>query len=330
MNSDEQATPRLFMIRAAGGRYANDFRRGGYVAIGWREISVDLGEVFRQGKDALIQAYKRFYADHSPYKRGNNIGQIWWFLNDVRVGTYVLTSDEDSKLWIGRVTGDYYYMDESLNDIPYRHRKQVDWFSKPLDRSELSGSAQNSLFNQRTIFPIREYDIEFLRLYGLELPPLYEAKLSEEARILKQIMRLQNDELEQLIAELFKAMGFDTDVIGRSGDEGIDVIATMFGDEKTHGIYVVIQVKHYTGKVDHHDIRKFRSSVPLNSQAIFITTSDFTDIAKMVAKDGNFKHIGLVNGKQLTDLLIKHFSSLSPEMSGKLNLEQTLIPRADR
>ena len=51
----------VWCVRADGGRYAEHFVKGGYAAIGWREITQDLGSV--KTREALYPIVKAAYPD---------------------------------------------------------------------------------------------------------------------------------------------------------------------------------------------------------------------------------------------------------------------------
>lgn len=319
--------PSAYMVRANFARFAPAFHSGGYVGIGW--LDEDLTDI--ASRDELRLLYERRYPGAAPMNTAQSVGQIWRFLHDLSVGTYVLTPlSDDSKLLVGQITGGYYFVPTPL-DSPYPHRKSVTWFERPITRGELSVPAQNTLRSSLTVFQVSQAD-EILGLYNISRPePVQRVAMTEsdiKRAILDQILELRADEFEILVQELLAAIGFeDAEHTGRSGDEGIDVKGKLSVYEFA-SIDIMVQVKRYhTGRINHGMIRAFRSSVPERTQAAFVTTSDYTEKARAEAQREGFKKIGLINGSQLVDILVEHYDDLSDDMRARLNLRKTLLPR---
>lgn len=78
--------------------------------------------------------------------------------------------------------------------------------------------------------------------------------------------------------------------------------------------------------IDRQEIKKFRGSVPERSHAAFVTLSDFSKDARDEAIREGYKRIGLINGRQLVDLLVEHYEDLSDEMKLQLRLRYALMP----
>jgi restriction system protein len=49
----------VWCVRAGGGMYAESFLKGGFVGIGWREISEDLGPV--KTREQLYSVVRRYF-----------------------------------------------------------------------------------------------------------------------------------------------------------------------------------------------------------------------------------------------------------------------------
>lgn len=327
MSDPAAPPPSMYMVRANFARYAPAFHTGGYVGLGW--LNDDLAAI--ASRDELRQRYEQRYPDAAPMNIAQNVGQIWRFLHDLTVGTYVVTPlSEDSKLLVGQITGGYQFVPGAL-DSPYPHRKPVTWFDRTITRGELSVPAQNTLRSSLTVFQISQAD-EILRLYDISQPePAQRVAMTEadiKRAILDQILELRADEFEILVQELLAAIGFeDAEHTGRSGDEGIDVTGKLSVYEFA-SIDIMVQVKRYhSGKINHGMIRAFRSSVPERTQGAFVTTSDYTEKARAEAQRDGFKKIGLINGSQLVDILVEHYDDLSDDMRKRLNLRKTLVPR---
>ncbi len=110
---------------------------------------------------------------------------------------------------------------------------------------------------------------------------------------------LSGDGFEKLLYMLFVKMGYDVEHIGRSGDQGGDLVANKNGDR------VLIQAKCYkdwsTGNAAVQQVvgaTKFYDCI----RAMVVTTSYFTPQAIALAKANNTE---LISKQQLQDLLLK-------------------------
>ncbi|HOO97388.1 MAG TPA: restriction endonuclease [Caldisericia bacterium] len=137
-----------------------------------------------------------------------------------------------------------------------------------------------------------------------------------------QLMQTLTDELietvksvnptffERMVIDLLVAMGYGGSredagrAIGRSGDEGVDGVI----NEDSLGLdKIYIQAKRWQGTVGRPEIQKFVGSLAgfFAEKGVFITTGKFSDEAQdYVRKVG--KHISLIDGRQLAQLMIKH------------------------
>lgn len=112
---------------------------------------------------------------------------------------------------------------------------------------------------------------------------------------------------ERLVVDLLTKMGYGDSnnntntVTKKSGDEGIDGIINqdILGLDK-----IYVQAKRWNDNIGRPELQKFVGAL-LANKGIFITTSDFTKEAReYAAKLEN--RIVLINGKELTKLMIKH------------------------
>ncbi len=123
-----------------------------------------------------------------------------------------------------------------------------------------------------------------------------------DAGISNNFANLTYFEFEHFIAKLFQKMGYETSVTRKTGDYGIDVIATKDDD------IVAIQVKKNSHGNNVGDVvvqntlggmLKYKAN-----KAIIITTSDFTTMAHEQAKEAP---IELWNKKTLHQIVRKYF-----------------------
>ena len=126
-----------------------------------------------------------------------------------------------------------------------------------------------------------------------------------EGKILDSLLGMLPDGFERLALTLLEALGYGKgDVVGRSGDDGIDVIINQdaLGLEK-----VYVQAKRWRQSVGGPVIREFSGSLQLRGAAkgVFVTTSHFTSSAKETAEkiSQTNQTILLIDGQKLASLM---------------------------
>ena len=125
-----------------------------HVCIGWSAMG-DLSNI--SDKSTLATLYDEHFKKNSRGK-GQDIGQIWRFLNDVKEGDYIIYA-ENSVFHIGRIESEYYY-DE--NEYPnqssdYKNTRKVRWLKKNISRAVLSSDLHNSLKTAMSIWSLNDY-----------------------------------------------------------------------------------------------------------------------------------------------------------------------------
>ena len=97
----------VFVLRAEFGRYTDTFQKEGYVGIGWYHNNPEGWDL--ADKDFLKLRYRELYPD-DPYMRMNqNVGQVFRFVNELKVGDLVLSPFMDNRLLVGKITSDLYF-----------------------------------------------------------------------------------------------------------------------------------------------------------------------------------------------------------------------------
>lgn len=125
-----------------------------HVCIGWALLG-DLSDI--SDKEMLSSLYDT-HIDKNSRGRGQDIGQIWRFINDVQVGDYIIYA-ESNIFHIGRIESDYYYNNEKNpnQSDDYANNRRVKWIKKDMKRSELSTNLHNSLKTAMSIWSLNDY-----------------------------------------------------------------------------------------------------------------------------------------------------------------------------
>lgn len=315
----------IWCVRAEGGRYAEHFINGGYVAIGWSEIG-DLSAVTT--REELYPIYRAAYPDEkSNLVIGQQVGQIERFLLEIEAADYVITPALDTELLhYGQVQADPSYFYAATDDgCPFPHRRRVKWSKETLKRSGLSVPFQNTMRATFTVFAISQRD-EFLAAIGKIAAPT-PSPYDPYRVVLEQILQLDDKEFEILVGHLLTALGFEgSEVTGKSGDGGVDATGEL-NVANLAKVKVFVQAKRYQlgSKIAASVVRQLRQAIPFGGQGAFITTASFQNAAADVALEQGFPRIGLVNGSQLVDLLIEHWESIPEEFRDRLGLKRGLV-----
>lgn len=317
----------VWCVRAEFGTYTKQFVEGGYVAIGWM-LSADLTSIL--SRDALYPLYKQAHPkDTSNIVIGQQVGQIARFLLEIQAGDYVITPASDTEwLHYGQVVADPSYVYATGDDgCPYRHRRRVTWVKERLKRGDFSVPFQNTIRSSLTVFAVSQRD-EFLAAIGrTDGAPKTTAQYDPYRVVLEQVLELDDKEFEILVGHLLTALGFEgSEVTGKTGDGGVDAT----GELNVAGlakVKVFVQAKRYKlgSKVNASTVKQLRQAIPFGGQGAFITTADYQAAAAEVALEAGFPRIGLINGRQLVDLLIEHWGDIPPEFQERLGLKPGLV-----
>lgn len=125
-----------------------------HVCIGWSDMG-DLSGISDKG--TLANLYDEHFEKNSR-GRGQDIGQVWRFLNDVKEGDYIIYA-ENSVFHIGRIESEYYYDETKYPDqsSDYKNTRKVRWLKKNISRTVLSSDLHNSLKTAMSIWSLNDY-----------------------------------------------------------------------------------------------------------------------------------------------------------------------------
>lgn len=117
-----------------------------------------------------------------------------------------------------------------------------------------------------------------------------------------RLQKMDDYEFEHFVADLWREMGWETEVSQASVDAGIDVIATQ--DTPYHQ-KKVIQAKRYgdsttVGGPDIQQYASLKQQVQNADSVVIVTTSSFTSSAESRARELNVK---LVDGRGLVEMI---------------------------
>lgn len=328
---------KVYVVRADFGKYTESFEKHNYAGIGWFfENFTDT--VDYTNRDALKEYYKIKNPDDPTMRMNQNVGQIFRFLNDIKIGDVIISPFNNNELLIGEVKSDSYFIKDDTSR--YCWRKDVKWLANHLDRHTLSVPLQNTLRSSLTCFSVAAAD-EILFASGIknELSNAssnkISASLSNTELIRNRFLELEASEFEVLVSHLLRTLGFEpSQETGKVGDGGID----FEGELDVMGVASVnlqVQVKRYSKSViGEKEIRNFRGALKKDYQGCFITLTRFNKKASASANDREREPIKLIDGIRFIEIFIEQYDKVINSLYGddlddlaeKLKFKKSLLP----
>lgn len=126
-----------------------------HICIGWSGMG-DLTSV--DTKEQLSEKHEEAYPELNARAKGQNIGQIWRFIKEMKIGDYVVFADGDF-CHIGRVESDYYFDNNTYpnQSQDYINVRDVKWLKTNIKRSDLSQSFHHSLMTAMSVWGLNDY-----------------------------------------------------------------------------------------------------------------------------------------------------------------------------
>ena len=126
-----------------------------HICIGWSSLG-DLTAT--ASREELEVKYKEVWPDNKARTVGQNVGQIWRFIKEAKVGDYVIFADND-KCHIGRIDSAYYYdpVEHEGQSADYVNNRKVIWLKKDIKRADLSDSMHRSLMTAMSFWTMNDY-----------------------------------------------------------------------------------------------------------------------------------------------------------------------------
>jgi len=323
-----------WMARAGNdNELAGELVKNNVAAIGWQKMG-DLSGAHTRA--AVKERYTEAYPEASTYRRGANAGQLHRFANEIDEGDYVLTYLKSSRTYrVGRISGSYKYQPDTFEDYP--HARPVDWIGT-IARDDFSTRARNSLGSTLTVFSLDDYVTEIEALLSgdpeanevveeveEESPPFSEEVKSQADELIADVVaRLDPIDLEELVAGLLRAMGFQARTTESGADKGIDVIAhpDAFGFETPR---IKVQVKQVSSSISSPEMRSFLGALRNGESGLYVSTGGFTKPAREAALSSP-QSVRLLDRDAFIELMLQHYEDLESEFKSWIPLRQLWVP----
>ncbi|WP_299942534.1 restriction endonuclease [uncultured Microbulbifer sp.] len=311
-----------WMVRAGrGGIYSEDFEEKGVAAFG----SSQLGDFTQYTSTERLRAeYIKVYGNDKPAATANVVAMILKFRDQIAAGDYIVSYNPETRNYLlGVDQGEYQYQPGTVGDYP--NLRRVEWLGK-VSRDQLPQKAKNSLGSTLTLFSLNQETIEaFLTIFeGRTVTPSEEEVAETETTQLKdetvaqshelikdKVAALLPEDMEELVAAILRAMGFNAKVSPKGPDRGVDVIASPDGLGLTQP-RIKAEVKHRDGAMGAPAIRGFIGTLREGDSGLFVSTGGFSREARYEADRSTFT-LTLVDLDDLADLIVSHYDNFDLE-----------------
>jgi restriction system protein len=315
------------IMAGRGSASVNAFVEQSLVAIGWSEAG---DHTTARARAELIERFERAYPDNTPRQHQVGASQVWRFLTELRQSDRVVVYDPELRLYhVGEILDVPVYEPARIEGLPVT--RSVRWLGQ-VNRDSLSSPTRNTLGAILTLFKLsdsaeieiaskldgkplglsqhREIGVESLaddELVDLEDPF---ANIADQALelIKDRILRLEWDEMQELVAALLRALGYRTIVSPSGSDRGRDIIASRdgFGFEPPR---IVVEVKHRKGAMGAPEVRAFLGGRHVEDRGLYVSTGGFTREAQYEAeRAATVTHLMTLDG--LARALVEQYENL--------------------
>ena len=334
---------KTWMVRAgAKSRFFESFKERNIVAIGWRVVG-DLSQV--KTRADLIQQVKKTYPNYKEQQVMMAASQLFRFVDEFQKGDRVVTYDSGGRRYLcGEIVSDYKF-DSSSSDGEFGNIRATKWSHEKV-RDELSVSARNSLGAISTIFQISEEVSN--ELWNSKKPPIREADTKSEVagtaeleigseltlaevaetaaeKIKDRLTQPDGHQMEQLVAGVLRAMGFQTRISPRGPDRGADILASPdgFGFQEPR---IVVEVKHRPSeRMSAPQLRSFIGGRHQRDKGLYVSTGGFTQEARYEADRASIP-MTTWDFDELTETLLRNYDKLDQETKQLIPLKSLYWP----
>lgn len=327
-----------WMVRAGEGGYlADEFERRCLVSIGWNKIG-DLTPF--KTLDDIRAAYIKAYPGEKPGTIANAVAVIHKFRSILKPSDHVITYDPTRREYlVGSIVGDYLFKPEEADHV---HLRKVDWLGR-VSRDQLNVASRNTLGSTLTLFSVPPdvwADISSARRGGMATEKPSAERIEEESEEIEEsredtegrarelikdkILRLDDGEMERLIAALFRAMGYKARVTPKGPDRGMDVFASPDG----LGLQeprIKAEVKHRRATMGSQDLRSFLGGLRPGDRGLYVSTGGFTKEAKYEAERSNIP-VMLLDIEGLAEMVVAHYEKFDPDGRALIPLVRVYWP----
>jgi restriction system protein len=338
----------LWMMRAGRhGEFEDRFLATSRIYLTWGDTFLADARGVRS-RSEIVQTLRERWPNASDGKVRNHGGQIWAFLNAMKVEDLVVVpSKKTPELHFGVIRSDAQF--DAAAEPDYRHYRDVAWL-QDVPRSAMDKDILYSLGAIMTICEIRRNEAEARIRRMLKLPvtkaapgatPADVPRDEEDAATPVDYEQLARDEiaalimrrfkghgLERLVDSILRAQGYVTYHSSAGADRGVDILAGSghlgFGSPK-----ICVQVKSEQAPVDHPTFSQLLGTMQATGadQGLLVSWGGFKSTVEREVPRHFFK-VRLWDQKTLLDQLFQHYDRLDEEIRAEIPLKRiwTVVP----
>jgi len=327
----------IWVVRVPKGQdIIQKVKQDGVVAIGFA-IKNNIADI--TDKEKLKELYRLERPDAKDGRVNSSAGQLFRFVNSIKIGDWVLTPDRDKRtVLFGKIKSDYAFSQHILGNVS--HSREVEWLGE-FSRTSMSIAFKNSIGSLSTVFNMDKHIAELMKLmkqpsdviptkngYDNSEPEsentFYEETVSKTDELIADlILGIDAYDFQDLVAGLLQTMGYRTRVSEPGPDHGVDIIAhpDAFGFEFPR---IKVQVKHRQSSAGGPDIRNLIGTLGENEKGLFVSTGGFTAEARNEARR-NIR-IALVDSEEFVKLLTENYHKMSSDYRAIVPLRRIWVP----
>jgi predicted Mrr-cat superfamily restriction endonuclease len=309
------------------------------VVNGWSMVP---GLIDEKDYDAFREILRKtLYArEKNLRKAGYAAGTMWRFINEMKIGDWVVVPYWRSVFYLAEITGEAFYdRSAAARKADSCYRRPVRWLNgkKPIERrfaksklisrmkiqgtSADAGDLVDEIFDALQIASTRQGKSggsAFDQLFAEQL------RLKMVATALDQMRHgyIDNIKFEQLVRSILLSNGAtDAKIVPKLHDKGVDVLATFLVGGVSQ-VRVGVQVKHHEGETENKWIDQLIKGLEAENLSLgwFVTSGLFQKDAEDYLEKklaGTALQVFLVDGEQLAGMIIDGGLETLTQMQGE-------------
>ncbi|MCS6297455.1 MAG: restriction endonuclease [Nitrospira sp.] len=260
--------------------------------------------------------------EKSLRKSGYGASTMWRFLNEMRLGDWVVVPDRNGTFYLAEISGEPFYDDtQEAHKTDSCYRRQVKWLNdkKPIRRDYARSGLISRMKTQQTSAYAQDLIDEIVEALQLaskteEVNPenLFEKELRQKMSqaVLKEIHSGYMDErrFERLVQTLLRAIGASrAEIVPRLHDKGVDILTEFpLGPMQ---IRVGVQVKWHQGQTTKEYIDQLAGGLEAENLTVgwLISSGNFAEDCQALSEklfQEKGLQINLMDGEQIATTII--------------------------
>lgn len=316
----------------------------GFVCIGWTKIG-NLSP--HDTPEKLKAAFEQAFPHKSAASVRSSYGQVYRFAHEVEIGEPIVYPIKGSReILIGKITGPYEWSsDPELHEGDCCNVRRVEWLAR-VSRVRFSQQALRSFGSFSTLSTSDEFLDEVRAiLAGKQLPedapdtpdPSDDEEVSESEEnavsAAEEVLQATKDYLirrwtrtaqdfEEVVAAVFRALGYTATLQQGTRDLGVDVVAHADPLGVTPPM-LKIQAKSGTSSAGAPVVKQLRGVLNAGEKGVLISLGGFSVDARHTEQ--NDANLILIDADRFVDLFLDSYEKLSPEMRHRYPLKRVYV-----